>query len=402
MRIFVETNNRDVARIILMTDFTEIYANELMKGIVRYCRDHRPWSLYKFPKSNIGTSGIESVVDFAVRWNADAIIGQFREGDDLSLFREKGIIAISQDHDARFQDVCNIIGEHTEVGRKCADYFIKRGYKNFAFYGREGKVWSDERREGYRREIMSRVPGAHFASRNCIEEDEGCWFDVDNLTQWLKELPKPVALLACNDSAAYQVIQACSLDGSDQLSIPARISVLGVDNDETVCLPCHPQLSSLSRNVEQVGFEAAKLIDSLLQLPPDERFKKKPDDLVTLCTDICTRNSTDAFLHDNKYVNSVLNYIEHNIDSDIQINDIVASLPVSRRLLETVFKKEMGVSIYQFILSTRVERIKNLILNGESARQALSHIKVDTRTLSNLFRQSTGMTPLRFEKSVRR
>ena len=62
----------------------------------------------------------------------------------------------------------------------------------------------------------------------------------------------------------------------------------------------------------------------------------------------------------------------------------------------------MGVSIYQFILSARVERIKNFILGGDSAKDALAKINIDSRTLSNLFRQATGMTPLRYEKSIRR
>lgn len=391
-----------MARIILMTDFTESYANELLKGIVRYCRDHRPWSLYRLPKSHNETNGLESVVDFAVRWNADAIIGQFRPGDDLSLFRKNGIIVIAQDHDARFPDVCNIVGEHTEVGRKCANYFILRGYRSFAFYGREGKIWSDERRDGFRQEIFARVPGASFSSRDSAEGAEGLMDDAGQLSGWLKSLPKPLAVLACNDSSAYHIIQACELDGSEELKIPGMVSVLGVDNDETVCLLCHPQLSSLARSVEKVGFESARLIDNLMQLPLSERFSRRPEDLRTPSTDICTRNSTDAFLHDNQHVNAILNYIEHNIDRDIQIGDIVSSAQVSRRLLETVFKREIGVSIYQFILSTRVERIKNLILNGESAKEALSHIDVDSRTLSNLFRQATGMTPLQFEKSVRR
>lgn len=393
-----------MARIILMTNYTDVfYSTELLRGIVRYCRDHRPWSLYKLSRSYLEDNGLHSVVEFAVRWRADAIIGQFREGDDLGEFMRRGIVVISQDHDARFEGVCNIIGEHREIGRKCADYFIKKGFRHYAFYGREDKSWSEERLKGYKEEIYACVPGCTFSSRKCQGDgSEWWWYDVTTLKHWLHSLPKPVAIMACHDSAAYHIIEACQNDPDGDLGIPERISVIGVDNDETVCLLCHPQLSSISRNVEQVGYEAAHTIDTLMSLPPEERFKTVAPNIVTRCSAIASRNSTDAFTHDNSYVNDVLGYINKHIDDDIKISRLVETLPVSRRLLETVFKREMGVSIYQFILSARVERIKNFILGGDSAKDALAKINIDSRTLSNLFRQATGMTPLRYEKSIRR
>lgn len=386
-----------MARIIFLTDFTECYADEFMKGIVKYCRDHRPWSLYKMPRTFLDSEDMEGLLDFALKWKADAVIGQFRSTDDLSILRRKGIIVIPQDNESRFEGYCNIVGDHEDAGRICANYFILKGFKNFAFFGNSIKEWSNERQKGFREEIESRVRKYTFATREAPEYSERWMEDAVALKDWLLSLPKPVAILACNDRAAYNIVEACRLDKTGSLHIPSEVSVLGIDNDETVCLLCHPQLSSLNQNIEDAGFKAVKTIDELMKMPYEQRMRTVPDNITVHHTFITSRNSTNAFLHDNKYVNTALEYIDKHIMEDIHVEDIVKTVPVSRRLLETTVKKHLDCSIYQYIIKARVEKIKQLIRNGMTAQEALASIDVDKRTLSNCFKQATGMTPLKYE-----
>ena len=95
-------------RLILLIDFTETYATELLRGILDYSQSHEPWVICRMPPSYRVEHGIEGVLQWARQWKADAIIGQFNNNDDVSVFAENGIIALAQDFIQRFQNIPNI------------------------------------------------------------------------------------------------------------------------------------------------------------------------------------------------------------------------------------------------------------------------------------------------------
>ena len=94
-----------MARLLLMTDFSESYANKLLKGIMRFSHEHEPWVVCKMPLSLRDNGRMDEVVKFAVDWKADAIIGQFLPTDDVDAFRKHGIIAIAQDYHQKFSSI---------------------------------------------------------------------------------------------------------------------------------------------------------------------------------------------------------------------------------------------------------------------------------------------------------
>ena len=265
-----------MARLLLMSDFSESYANQLLQGIMRYSHEHEPWVVCKMPLSLRDSDRMNEVVDFAVRWKADAIIGQFRPSDDLDSFKKHGIIPICQDFQQSFPGQINIKGDYELAGKICADYLIEKHLKNFGFFGLKGIVWSDERRNGFVEEIRSRLPDATISILEKENISEAWWYDLDTLTEWLDSLPKPVAIFACDDNRAYYIIEASKQCGAGN-RIPNDILVLGVDNDESLCQLCDPQLSSLNQGTEEAGYKTAKMIDELLAIPAEQRFDKVDD-----------------------------------------------------------------------------------------------------------------------------
>lgn len=383
-----------MARLIFMTDFSESYAIGLLQGILNYSRRHEPWVVCKMPLSFRDKHGIQEVVSFALRWKADAIIGQFYDTDDVSLFVENGIIAIAQNYQSDFTNIPNITGEHKRGGSICADYFIKRGYKNFAFYGLRGMVWSDERREGFCDEVTKRIKSCTINVQEGFNLANTWWYDISTLTLWLESLPKPVAILACDDCRAYHIIEASQQ--SKNIHIPDDISILGIDNDKSICLLSSPQISSLNQNTEQAGYDTAKMIEKALQLPPEKKFNFLHN-IVTKVTFITTRNSTDAYIHDNPIISKVLTFINHNINKKITVTDIVSIVNMSRRLLETTFRKEMGISIYQYILKMKVGKMTELFMDGYSIQETSQELDIiDIKGMSRTFKKHTGMSPSEF------
>lgn len=136
-------------RLILLSDFTESFSYNLLKGVLMYANSHEPWVVCRMPLSYKQTYGIKGVLKWAKTWHADAIIGRFDNDDNVEIFRENGIIAIAQDYKARFSNIPNITGDYYKTGRMAAEFFLRKGYQNFAFYGYRDTVWSQERCEGF-------------------------------------------------------------------------------------------------------------------------------------------------------------------------------------------------------------------------------------------------------------
>jgi LacI family transcriptional regulator len=75
-------------------------------------------------------------------------------------------------------------------------------------------------------------------------------------------LPKPVGVFAYHDLWAVQLIEACRLAG---LRVPDDVAVIGTDNDDLLCRLSRPALSSIIIPGERVGWEAAAILDRLLE-----------------------------------------------------------------------------------------------------------------------------------------
>ena len=386
-----------MARVLMMTDFTESYGNKLLQGIIKYSHEHSPWVVGKIPLSFRDGNQLKTAAEIADHWKADAIIGQFRSFEDIRPFQERGIIPVAQDFLQSFPGIINITGDYLEAGRMAARYFMERGLRHFAYYGLNGVVWSDGRRDGFM-EVAARDAGAPLRKSDIREIKNlktSWWYNTEKLIHWLRSLPKPVGIYCCDDNKAYNIIEACSQSQQTGLRIPEDILLLGTDNDETVCQLCMPQLSSVALDVEIAGYQVAALIEYLLNLPPKERSKHYSD-IIVRPTHIVTRHSTDALVNDNPYISKILRYIENNIGKSLRVEDLVTLVPMSRRTLEETFSKSMGTSIYRYIIQTRVSRFQKLILGGLSPSQAAMELGLEYKSLSREFKRQTGLSPKEF------
>lgn len=389
-----------MARILFLTDFSEAYARSLLLGIARYAHAvGQAWSLCRLPLSIRDKFGIEAVIDLAQKMRAEAVIGQFYNTDNVELFARNGIITIAQDFKARFTTIPNITGPHFLAGKMGAEYFVKKGFRHFAFYGTRDVVWSDERMQGFRETVRATNPSFTFSAL-CKNTQNALWdYDTNQLVTWLQSLPKPVAIMACDDNHAYHITEACQQgEGGGRLRIPDDIAVLGVDNDETICRLSMPNLSSLNQNIEQGGYDVAQLIDRILHDPTTPR-----EDVLVQPTHIVTRQSTDIYANNDPHIAEVLKYIHENISQKITVDELVELVPLSRRLLETRFKRSMGTSIYDYILQTRIEKVAQLLCEGMSVSEAAIELGFsDIKNLSRMFRQQRGMTPSEYRHEILR
>ena len=154
-----------MCKIILLSDFAEEFGKNLLRGIARYSKEHGPWTFCRMPGYYRETIGIDGILAWAKEWKADGIIGQFYNNEEVWKFTQAKIPVIAQDFKERFQEIPNITGAYKETGRMAAEYFLRKGFKNFAFYGFRNIVWSRER-QAYVIDPdaeLSELPGVWFS-----------------------------------------------------------------------------------------------------------------------------------------------------------------------------------------------------------------------------------------------
>ena len=102
-------------KVLLLSDFTSAYSRLLLKGFLRYSMEVGNWRFYRIPLSREDFNdekAIETVIDIAQRWGADAIMGQLSEVNTERL-RPIGIPVILQNYPNRVDGISNITGEYT-------------------------------------------------------------------------------------------------------------------------------------------------------------------------------------------------------------------------------------------------------------------------------------------------
>jgi LacI family transcriptional regulator len=281
-----------------------------------------------------------------------------------------------------------------------AEHLLDRGFRRFAFCGFNGTEWSDLRRLGFE----SRVTEAGFpcqifanpmlsrANDNAEYEELDARYE-EELKRWLESLPKPVGMMACNDSRGRQVLNCCR---DSNLAVPDDVAVVGVDKDEILCELSDVPLSSVILNAQQIGYEAADLLARMMAgeaCDAAQSILVKPHGLAT-------RRSTDVLAIEDRQSAAALRLIREHACEGINVPFLAKAVGVSRRSLERRLAETLGRSPNAEILRVRLERVCRLLTESDfplsevAARAGFEN----TEYLSRLFKKKLGMTLGEFRK----
>ncbi|SIN80625.1 AraC family transcriptional regulator [Algoriphagus halophilus] len=378
-------------RVILLLDFGEEYSKSLLKGISTYSSENGQWTFCRMPLYYREMIGAKGILKWAKEWKADGIIGQlYNEMEEEFLNGDLPVIA--QDFKERFSNIPNITGSYRETGRLGAEYFLNKGYYNFAFYGFNNIVWSRERAEGFESTIKQAGFEVNYFEHKKARSTDIWYYKSKSLNKWLNNLPKPVALMACDDNQGVHIIEACN---HNKIRVPQEVAVLGVDNDVMLCELSDPRLSSIELDIERGGYDAAQVLDEMIQ-----SGSKENRDIIVPPMNIITRSSTDMFASADGYVADALTYIHKNIDQNLLVDHVVKEVPLSRRALEKRFLQITGHPVYKYITKTRMEKLAQKLLSSD---QSIFEIAVDlgfqdSKNLARQFKQLTGYSPGEYRK----
>jgi len=374
---------------------------ELLRGILKFIHLHGPWAVHIIE----GREGEQKLLHPA-EWGYTGLIGELtdrRYAAHLLAAHVPTIITDPMDEvldpvDPRSR-LSRIVCENRPIGQQAADYFLGKKFRHFAFIGEVNDAsWSEERRDVFCERLRQEGFSCRVYPRlgQAARRDFGV--EQRALCDWLKALPKPVAILAANDVRGRQVLDSCLKAG---VAVPQAAAVLGVDNDELLCETTNPQMSSIQMNSEQAGFEAARVLDGMMR---GIRREAPRQTIITYgFSSLVTRQSTETVQISDALVACALQFIRINAGITVKVEDLVRHLHVSRRSLETRFKTVMGRTVYAEIMRVRLERVQTLLRETPMTIEAIAESCgfASASHLGTVFRSHFGKTLSAFRRQTR-
>lgn len=371
--------------VALIVETSVVYGREILKGIARYLGTHERWSVFLDERELDAPPP-----DWLLDWSGGGVICRSTTPSLAAGLRERGIPAV--DLNDRYGDLGlpRIVSDMQAIGRVAAEYLRARGFERIAFCGFEGEPWSEARLEGVRQCVepyaLLRTPWTGLREHAWQEER-------DLVSAWLREIPRPFGVVACNDVRAHHVLDACrALD----LAVPEEVAVIGVDNAETFCALCDPPLSSVIPNAERIGYDAAALLHRLMNGEGGQVHT-----IAVPPKGIVTRQSTDSVAIADPVVARGARFIRENAHRPISVEDVLRRTGMSRSTLERRFRTALGRSPHEEIGRVRLGRVKTLLRETDwSLARIAEEAGFDhPEYMMVQFKREVGQTPTQWRSS---
>jgi LacI family transcriptional regulator len=128
--------------------------------------------------------------------------------------------------------------------------------------------------------------------------------------------------------------------------------------------------------------------------------KSNNQDIIVHPTYVVTRRSTSTFVIEDKAVAGAVKFIYKNARNMLNVNDVVNSGTVSRRVLEMRFKSILGRSILDEIKLVRSDLIAQTLLknNASISDVAISLGFPNANHMSRYFHREKKINPLAYRQ----
>jgi LacI family transcriptional regulator len=380
----------DRPHVALIVETSLAYGRAVLGGISRYIVAHRPWSLYVDLRELLAEPPA-----WLDTWRGDGVISRSTTPELVRNLRRRKIPAVDLTDSFGDQGLPHVWIDHHAVGRAAAIHLLERGFRHFGFCGFSAHDWSARRLAGFREQLAAARYECHVFESPWDTSKTGNWeAQQREIGRWLVALPKPAGVLACNDMRGQHVLDACR---RENLAVPETVAVIGCDNDELLCQLCDPPLSSVVPSAERIGYEAAALLDRLMQ-----GDKAVPFETLIEPSGIVTRQSTDVLAIDDQLIGEAVRYIREHACEGITVAQVLKQVPLSRSMLEKRFRRHLNQSPQDVIRTVQIKRAKQLLAETDLALVAIARLAgfKHVEYLSVVFKRETGQTPGQYRKQV--
>jgi len=366
------------------------YSRDLLRGIYAFNNAVSRWEIVYEPAYFLKNAPKRNSLDIIQVLKPNGCILEFAE--NIPELEKMNIPIVQITSAGLYENIPRVVGDYESDAKMAANYFRHKGFKNMAFFGIDGLIWSSDRQASLEKCAADFDIGFHSFLLKGNESDV-LSHNFEELIVWLKRLPKPIGILCCNDDFGQILVNSCSLAG---LKIPYEIAVLGIDNDELICNICYPNLSSIARNHQSTANAVCGMLDEMMN-----GMEHKGKVIVTEALEIIERSSTDTVATVDKVVSEAIAYISRNLHQPIDVTAVAEYSSLSVKALNKKFKSVTLNTVYEEIQFRKLSRFKQLLLANKSVKEIAFELAFqDSSHVSRWFANLEGLTPTEWKKRV--
>ncbi|HEY4761290.1 MAG TPA: DNA-binding transcriptional regulator [Thermoguttaceae bacterium] len=383
-------------RIALLIESSRAFGRDLLCGIAAYAKTYGPWTFIHQERS------INDPIPLGLmQWKPDGLIVRIVDSKIGRQIRRLGIPTVDLLRENPEMGFPRVYPNQEKLVVLAVDHLLHRRLRHLAYVGYCGVKFSEDRRELFLNYLETKkytgyiyedggpqdAIGLAVTQRKSLRQSR-------KLAAWIRGLPKPVGIFACNDMRAYQVLVACAEYG---IAVPDAVSIIGVDNDPVLCELSNPPLSSIDPNTKKIGYKGAAMLKELIE----GRFV--PDEILVDPAGVISRHSTEILAVPDADFAEVVRYIREHACGGLTMEALIEHAGISRSTLERWFAKNLGHSPSAEITRVKVERVKELLAISNLALDEIARLVGFTHleTMFRVFKKFTGQTPGEYRKTMR-
>ena len=362
-------------------DAMSAYEYEIIKGMSQYALEKRNFVLQLF-----GTDAIKQ--DACALKHCDGIVfAAFFQQKFAKPIKATGLPVIDLSGEADVApDIVSVDADAQKIGAMAAEWFMRRGFKSFAYYGIQNKRYCEVQGNSF----ADTLADAGYACNTFRSKPPSSAKGDVRLEKWVKTLPPRTAVFCVNDSRARKLMQTCLKAG---IAVPDDIAIMGTGNEVTICAFAPVPVSSIDPNYHGIGYAAMRIMDSLLKNPvgPKQRpvFRVSPSSVVL-------RESTAGYPVDPPWLARLLETIDANLHLPLLMPQLATAAGMSQTTLQTAFHRAFGMSASKYVMYVKMREANRLFEAGTTSVKDVAKLTgfSSTSYFCHAYRAYYGHAPL--------
>lgn len=375
-------DNKSRKHVTLLVHTASEFTRLLLKGVSAYISEAAdPWDVFLEPR------GVHEQLSLPQNRKHDGVILRLTHPELQESVKKSHIPAVNVSWLGKHSTaIPKVISDEKACAEVSVRHLVEKGFIAFGYFGPNPNMdYSDAIATECNRVAPGECSVFPQTSDQAVSDED--------VVQWVQGLPKPAGIVTWNASASKRVMDACFRLG---LHIPHDVGIVCIEHDNLLASMSSIPLTNIDQDPAVVGYEAAKLLDSLMHgaAPPADPVLIRPQGI------IC-RQSTETATNEDKLVREALQFISENFARPIRVADIAKELDISRRQLEHRFRHAIDSTPANEIRRIRLSNVKRLLLETSLGldKIALNSGYDYTEVMTRAFKQAFGQTPGEYRKT---
>ena len=229
--------------------------NQAYQGIVEYCEKFADWQIIwdHYPEYRLRNCDSKSTPYY------DAIIGRIKN-DSYKEAQRLNIPCLNLWYNSELREkIPSCLFDYYESGKTVGDFIQRKGYERIIMID----SLDDSAKDFLRgvEDVVKKTVKVYVYNRKSAMSLESWSEQILSFDDWTQEWKYPIVIISSTASPSAAITTLCK---ANKIIIPVDVSIILGDSEDVYNNAIEPAITSVDTNYKKIGFEAAKMLDALL------------------------------------------------------------------------------------------------------------------------------------------